>query len=79
MGKNTQSTIIFITFLDSLCEKEICPEKKLRPIHYYSPIASAQVKSCILFAGLMVIDMALLAFMATRYKYVNFTNQEKSA
>ena len=28
--------------------------KKLRPIHYYSPIASAQVKSCILFAGLMV-------------------------
>ena len=28
--------------------------KKLRPIHYYSPIASAQVKSCILFAGLML-------------------------
>lgn len=27
--------------------------QKLRPIHYYSPIASAQVKSCILFAGLM--------------------------
>jgi 3-phosphoshikimate 1-carboxyvinyltransferase len=25
----------------------------LRPIHYYSPIASAQVKSCILLAGLM--------------------------
>ena len=27
--------------------------QKLRRIHYYSPIASAQVKSCILFAGLM--------------------------
>ena len=27
--------------------------KKLRPIHYYSPVASAQVKSCILLAGLM--------------------------
>ena len=26
---------------------------KLRPIHYYSPVASAQVKSCILLAGLM--------------------------
>lgn len=26
----------------------------LQPIHYYSPIASAQVKSCILLAGLMV-------------------------
>ncbi len=25
----------------------------LKPIHYYSPIASAQVKSCILLAGLM--------------------------
>merc|ERR1719219_488795 len=32
-----------------------------------------------LFAGLMTLDMALLAFMAARYKYVNFTNQEKSA
>ncbi|MEB3341956.1 3-phosphoshikimate 1-carboxyvinyltransferase [Okeania sp.] len=28
--------------------------QKLGPIHYHSPIASAQVKSCILFAGLMV-------------------------
>ena len=27
--------------------------KKLRPIHYHSPVASAQVKSCILLAGLM--------------------------
>lgn len=27
--------------------------QQLRPIHYHSPIASAQVKSCILFAGLM--------------------------
>ncbi|MBW4651116.1 MAG: 3-phosphoshikimate 1-carboxyvinyltransferase [Kastovskya adunca ATA6-11-RM4] len=27
--------------------------KTLKPIHYYSPIASAQVKSCILLAGLM--------------------------
>ncbi|NET41279.1 3-phosphoshikimate 1-carboxyvinyltransferase [Okeania sp. SIO2B3] len=27
--------------------------QSLRPIHYHSPIASAQVKSCILFAGLM--------------------------
>ncbi|MGK7922370.1 MAG: 3-phosphoshikimate 1-carboxyvinyltransferase [Trichodesmium sp.] len=27
--------------------------QKLRPIHYHSPIASAQVKSCILFAGLI--------------------------
>jgi 3-phosphoshikimate 1-carboxyvinyltransferase len=27
--------------------------QKLRPIHYHSPIASAQVKSCILLAGLM--------------------------
>lgn len=27
--------------------------QKLRPIHYYSPVASAQVKSCILLAGLM--------------------------
>ncbi|NEO57425.1 MAG: 3-phosphoshikimate 1-carboxyvinyltransferase [Okeania sp. SIO3B5] len=27
--------------------------QRLRPIHYHSPIASAQVKSCILFAGLM--------------------------
>ncbi|MGB3508356.1 MAG: 3-phosphoshikimate 1-carboxyvinyltransferase [Microcoleaceae cyanobacterium] len=27
--------------------------QKLKPIHYHSPIASAQVKSCILFAGLM--------------------------
>jgi len=27
---------------------------QLQPIHYYSPIASAQVKSCILLAGLMV-------------------------
>ena len=28
--------------------------KQLKPIHYHSPIASAQVKSCILLAGLMV-------------------------
>ena len=28
--------------------------RQLRPIHYYSPIASAQVKSCVLLAGLMV-------------------------
>jgi 3-phosphoshikimate 1-carboxyvinyltransferase len=28
--------------------------QKLQPIHYRSPIASAQVKSCILLAGLMV-------------------------
>lgn len=28
--------------------------QRLNPIHYYSPIASAQVKSCILLAGLMV-------------------------
>jgi 3-phosphoshikimate 1-carboxyvinyltransferase len=28
--------------------------QQLRPIHYQSPIASAQVKSCILLAGLMV-------------------------
>ncbi|MBD2083792.1 3-phosphoshikimate 1-carboxyvinyltransferase [Trichocoleus sp. ST-U3] len=28
--------------------------QQLRPIHYHSPIASAQVKSCILLAGLMV-------------------------
>ena len=27
--------------------------QKLRPLHYHSPIASAQVKSCILLAGLM--------------------------
>jgi len=27
--------------------------KALRPFHYYSPIASAQVKSCLLLAGLM--------------------------
>lgn len=27
--------------------------KKLRPIHYHSPVASAQVKSCILLAGLI--------------------------
>lgn len=27
--------------------------QELRPIHYHSPIASAQVKSCILLAGLM--------------------------
>ncbi|BAU63565.1 3-phosphoshikimate 1-carboxyvinyltransferase [Stanieria sp. NIES-3757] len=27
--------------------------QNLKPIHYYSPIASAQVKSCILLAGLM--------------------------
>lgn len=27
--------------------------KRLKPIHYHSPIASAQVKSCILLAGLM--------------------------
>ena len=28
--------------------------KNLSPIHYHSPIASAQVKSCILLAGLMI-------------------------
>lgn len=28
--------------------------QQLQPTHYYSPIASAQVKSCILLAGLMV-------------------------
>lgn len=28
--------------------------QQLKPIHYHSPIASAQVKSCILLAGLMV-------------------------
>ncbi len=28
--------------------------KQLKPIHYHSPIASAQVKSCILLGGLMV-------------------------
>ena len=28
--------------------------RQLKPIHYHSPIASAQVKSCILLAGLMV-------------------------
>lgn len=27
--------------------------QQLQPIHYHSPIASAQVKSCIMFAGLM--------------------------
>lgn len=27
--------------------------QQLKPIHYHSPIASAQVKSCIMFAGLM--------------------------
>jgi 3-phosphoshikimate 1-carboxyvinyltransferase len=27
--------------------------QQLKPIHYHSPIASAQVKSCVLFAGLM--------------------------
>ena len=27
--------------------------KKLRPLHYHSPVASAQVKSCLLLAGLM--------------------------
>jgi 3-phosphoshikimate 1-carboxyvinyltransferase len=27
--------------------------QKLKPFHYHSPIASAQVKSCVLFAGLM--------------------------
>ncbi len=27
--------------------------QRLRPLHYYSPMASAQVKSCILLAGLM--------------------------
>ena len=27
--------------------------KELKPIHYHSPIASAQVKSCVLLAGLM--------------------------
>jgi 3-phosphoshikimate 1-carboxyvinyltransferase len=27
--------------------------QKLKPIHYHSPVASAQVKSCILLAGLM--------------------------
>lgn len=27
--------------------------QSLRPIHYHSPIASAQVKSCLMFAGLM--------------------------
>lgn len=29
--------------------------KQLKPIHYYSPIASAQVKSCILLAGLNIL------------------------
>jgi 3-phosphoshikimate 1-carboxyvinyltransferase len=28
--------------------------QRLKPIHYRSPIASAQVKSCVLFAGLMI-------------------------
>ncbi|MEO8893687.1 MAG: 3-phosphoshikimate 1-carboxyvinyltransferase, partial [Coleofasciculaceae cyanobacterium] len=28
--------------------------QQLKPLHYHSPIASAQVKSCILLAGLMV-------------------------
>jgi 3-phosphoshikimate 1-carboxyvinyltransferase len=28
--------------------------QRLKPTHYYSPVASAQVKSCILLAGLMV-------------------------
>ncbi|MDF0554545.1 3-phosphoshikimate 1-carboxyvinyltransferase [Kamptonema sp. UHCC 0994] len=28
--------------------------QQLKPIHYHSPIASAQVKSCILLAGLMI-------------------------
>lgn len=28
--------------------------QQLQPFHYYSPIASAQVKSCVLLAGLMV-------------------------
>ncbi|MGF1566968.1 MAG: 3-phosphoshikimate 1-carboxyvinyltransferase [Nodosilinea sp.] len=28
--------------------------KTLRPIHYHSPVASAQVKSCLLLAGLLV-------------------------
>ncbi len=28
--------------------------KALKPIHYHSPIASAQVKSCVLLAGLMI-------------------------
>lgn len=37
---------------NSLAPLAVCGQS-LKPIHYYSPIASAQVKSCILLAGLM--------------------------
>jgi len=30
-----------------------------------------------LFAGLMFVDMLLLAWMASRYKYVDYTTAEK--
>ena len=32
----------------------------LQPIHYHSPIASAQVKSCIMFAGLMTTGQTMI-------------------
>ena len=34
--------------------------RSLSPIHYYSPIASAQVKSCILLAGLMTTGQTIV-------------------
>jgi hypothetical protein len=40
---------------------------------------STQAHEFFLFASLMVVDMALLAWMATRYKYVNYTSAEKSS
>ncbi|WP_299407856.1 3-phosphoshikimate 1-carboxyvinyltransferase [Acaryochloris sp. IP29b_bin.148] len=32
----------------------------LQPIHYHSPIASAQVKSCLMFAGLMTVGQTTI-------------------
>ncbi len=32
----------------------------------------------LLFAGLMLVDMAVLAVLAVRYKYVDYTDAEKS-
>lgn len=36
-----------------------------------------QEELAFLFAGLMFVDMLLLAWMASRYKYVDYTTAEK--
>ena len=46
---------------------------------YYPYCSQFQAWEFLLFAGLMFLDMAILAWMATRYEYVDYTQVESDA